>query len=213
MTSSSFKRQMPGQAYDYLPPEPAKREIRPNRTDDIADAEFVVIERSRPETVRSRAFNDNRSRVKVQTPPAGLARSVASSGEAWLQRASTRSFAALVVAACILVFGLSGGFAGFSRADVVSDSAPLHFSHVTTPPRDANGMRVLVINGIVDNVSRVTQVVRPIRADLLVGEQLTASVIINPPADAIYSGQSRGFSTKMQYAGGKIPEVRLSFVP
>jgi hypothetical protein len=74
-------------------------------------------------------------------------------------------------------------------------------------------MRVLLINGIIDNMSGTTQLVRPIRADLFVDEQLTASIVIDPAVDAIYGGQSRGFSTRVQYAGGKMPEVRLSFLP
>jgi hypothetical protein len=55
--------------------------------------------------------------------------------------------------------------------------------------------------------------VRPIRADLIADERLTASIVIAPPTDAIYAGQSRGFSARLQHAGGKVPEVRLSFMP
>jgi hypothetical protein len=74
-------------------------------------------------------------------------------------------------------------------------------------------MRILLINGIIDNESGTTQVVRPIRADLMADERLMASIIINPPVDVIYGGQSRGFSARVQQAGGKMPEVRLSFMP
>ncbi|MBW9114493.1 hypothetical protein JNB88_12645 [Rhizobium cauense] len=216
MTSSSFRRQAPGRAYDFLPPEPAKRTVRPSRPADIADAEFVVITNGRTQDFTRRSFHDNRKRA---SPPAGkppLPPALASFvrlGEAWLQRASARTFAALVLAVSILAFGLVGGFSGFSESEAAPATSPLHFSHVTMTPREANGMQVLLINGIVDNHSGTTQLVRPIRADLLVGEQLMASVVINPPADVIYGGQSRGFSTRIQYAGGKMPEVRLSFMP
>lgn len=217
MTSSSFRRQAPGRAYDFLPPEPAKRESRRSRAADVADAEFVVIGSGRPYEPHGLGFNDNLkptlATVSRPSPPVRLASSLARVGEAWLQRASAKGFAALVLAFCILVFGLSGGFSGLARPDAVDRSSPLHFTHVTATPRDANGMRVLLINGIIDNVSGTTQLVRPIRADLFVDEQLTASVIINPSVDAIYGGQSRGFSTRVQYAGGKMPEVRLSFLP
>ncbi len=71
-------------------------------------------------------------------------------------------------------------------------------------------MRILVINGIIENGSGTTQTVRPIRADLMSGEQLVASMVINPPADVIYGGESRGFSARVQHSGGKMPEVRLS---
>jgi hypothetical protein len=118
----------------------------------------------------------------------------------------------LAVALFILVFGLSGGFAGLSGSGAVS-AAPLHFTHVSVTPRDANGMRILLINGIIENEGGTTQTVRPIRADLVADERLTASIVIEPPTDVIYAGQSRGFSARVQHAGGKVPDVRLSFMP
>jgi hypothetical protein len=141
-----------------------------------------------------------------------MAASVLRTAESWLQRASMRSFAALVLALVVLVFGLAGGFSGLSGERATS-AAPLHFTHVTVTPRDASGMRVLVINGIIENESGTTQTVHPIRADLVTDERLTASIVISPAADVIYGGQSRGFSARVQHAGGKMPEVRLSFLP
>ncbi|EPE95655.1 hypothetical protein RGCCGE502_22425 [Rhizobium grahamii CCGE 502] len=218
MTSSSFRRQAPGRTYDFLPPEPIKREARRTRPADIADAEFVVISNNRAQGFDKRSFNDNRRRPSQPSSissvePRSLPSALARAGEAWLQQASVRTFIALVLALSVLVFGLVGGFAGFSQGEAASTDSPLHFAHVTMTPRDANGMRVLLINGIIDNQSGTTQVVRPIRADFFADEQLTASIVINPPADVIYGGQSRGFSTRVQYAGGKMPEVRLSFMP
>jgi hypothetical protein len=173
MTSSSFRRQAPGRAYDFLPPEPAKRESRRSRAADVADAEFVVIGSGRPYEPHGLGFNDNLkptlATVSRPSPPVRLASSLARVGEAWLQRASAKGFAALVLAFCILVFGLSGGFSGLARPDAVDRSSPLHFTHVTATPRDANGMRVLLINGIIDNVSGTTQLVRPIRHHQPVG--------------------------------------------
>jgi hypothetical protein len=203
MEASSFSRRTPGQAYDFLPPEPANRQYRSARPADISDAEFVTLGNVRPREFNARSYNDNRKR---------MAASVLRTVESWLQRASMRSFAALVFALVVLVFGLAGGFSGFSGERATS-GAPLHFTHVTVTPRDANGMRVLVINGIIENESGTTQTVHPIRADLVTDERLTASIVINPPADVIYSGQSRGFSARVQHAGGKMPEVRLSFLP
>lgn len=218
MTSSSFKRQAPGRAYDFLPPEPTKRGVCRTRPVDVADAEFVVLTSSRAQTFNTRSFNDNRRRPSAPSViQPSLLRALMEAfirvGEAWLQQASVKIFAALVLSLSVLVFGLFGGFSGLSQSEAASTESPLNFSHVTMTPRDANGMRVLLINGIIDNQTGVTQVVRPIRADLFAGEQLTASVVINPPADVIYGGQSRGFSTRIQYAGGKMPEVRLSFMP
>ncbi|GGE12699.1 MULTISPECIES: membrane protein [Rhizobium] len=217
MEASSFSRRTPSQAYDFLPPEPASRQYRSARAADISDAEFVTLGKVRPREYTARTPNDNRKRMaaaQAAQPPLlpAMAASILQTVESWLQRASMRSFAALVLGLIVLVFGLAGGFSGLSGERAYS-GVPLHFSHVTVTPRDANGMRVLVINGIIENDSGTTQTVQPIRADLVTDERLTASVVINPPADVIYSGQSRGFSARVQHAGGKMPEVRLSFLP
>ncbi|ARM90214.1 hypothetical protein RHEC894_CH03973 [Rhizobium sp. CIAT894] len=217
MEASSFSRRTPSQVYDFLPPEPAARQYRTARPADISDAEFVTLGKVRPTEFAARTYNDNRKRMagaQAAQPPLAeaTAASVLQAMESFLQRASMRSFSALVLALVVLVFGLAGGFSGFSGEPAYS-GAPLHFTHVTVTPRDANGMRVLVINGIVENDSGTTQTVRPIRADLVTDERLTASIVINPPSDVIYSGQSRGFSARVQHTGGKMPEVRLSFLP
>ncbi|MFS8147002.1 hypothetical protein [Rhizobium sp. BR 249] len=214
MEASSFSRRTPGQAYDFLPPEPARRQYRSARPADISDAEFVTVGKAWPKEFSARIHNDNRRRMAAAPPPLPLAiaASALRTAESWLQRASLRSFAILVLALAVLVFGLTGGFSGLS-AEGASSGAPLHFTHVTVTPRDANGMRVLVINGIIENESGTTQTVHPIRADLVTDERLTASIVIDPPADVVYAGQSRGFSARVQHAGGKMPEVRLSFLP
>ncbi|RUM25087.1 hypothetical protein EFQ99_15265 [Rhizobium vallis] len=216
MEASSFSRRTPGQAYDFLPPEPAHRQYRRPRPADISDAEFVTLGKVRQE-FNARTHHDNRRRMapaSVAQPPFMLAAAASSLqvAESWLQRTSMRGFAVLVLALAVLVFGLAGGFSGLS-GERASSGAPLHFTHVTVTPRDANGMRVLVINGIVENESGTTQTVHPIRADLVSDERLTASIVIDPPVDVIYGGQSRGFSARVQHAGGKMPEVRLSFLP
>ncbi|WHO74002.1 hypothetical protein [Rhizobium sp. BT03] len=216
MEASSFSRRTPGQAYDFLPPEPAARQNRAARPADISDAEFVTLGKARPTEFTARTYNDNRKRAAgaqaAQALPTTAMVTVLRDVEAFLQRASMRSFAGLVLALAVLAFGLAGGFSGLS-AKPAYPGAPLHFTHVTVAPRDANGMRVLDINGIIENDSGTTQTVQPIRADLVTDERLTASIVINPPSDVIYGGQSRGFSARVQHAGGKLPEVRLSFLP
>jgi hypothetical protein len=219
MEASSFKRQSPGRSYDFLPPEPVKRQVRrAERPVDVADAEFVVLGSNRTQSFNARNFNDNRKRdaaAKAASRPVVLtvAAALFRAAETWLQQASVKSFAALVFTLTVLVFSLAGGFSGYSGQGAAPAGSPLHFTHVTLTPRDANGMRILLINGIIDNESGTTQVVRPIRADLMADERLMASIIINPPVDVIYGGQSRGFSARVQQAGGKMPEVRLSFMP
>ncbi|OWV71681.1 hypothetical protein ATY77_13930 [Rhizobium sp. R634] len=216
MEASSFSRRTPGQAYDFLPPEPARRQYRTARPADISDAEFVTVGKVRPREFNARTYNDNRRRMAAaagaQPTLLPIMASALRSAESWLQRASLRSFAVLVLGLAVLVFGLAGGFSGLS-AEGAASGAPLHFTHVTVTPRDANGMRVLDINGIIENESGTTQTVHPIRADLVTDERLTASIVIEPPADVVYAGQSRGFSARVQHAGGKMPEVRLSFLP
>ena len=49
--------------------------------------------------------------------------------------------------------GLRVAFPALSGERATS-GASLHFTHVTVTPRDANGMRVLVINGIIENEQR-----------------------------------------------------------
>jgi hypothetical protein len=220
MEASSFRRQTAGRAYDFLPPEPTiRRTRRLPRRDDVADAEFIVVGKARPQGAsagaRDTTHNDKRRRSAPPNaqPPVlfAAAAAILRGTEIWLQRASLRGFAALVISLFVLVFSLAGGFSGLSQGE--ASPAGLHFSHVTITPRDANGMRILLINGIIENESGVTQSVRPIRADLVTDERLMASIVITPPTDAIYAGQSRGFSARVQHAGGKVPDIRLSFMP
>ncbi|MEX2694240.1 hypothetical protein [Rhizobium mongolense] len=218
MEASTFRRRAAGNAYDFLPPEPAARQSRyPGRPADVADAEFVVIG-NRSQGFNAKSFNDRkRAAVAAKLPATPTAFSKATIflgiAEEWLQRASLKSFVALVFMLFVLVFGLTGGFSGLAGSDTAALTSPLHFTHVTVARREANGMRILVINGIIENGSGTTQTVRPIRADLMSGERMVASTVINPPSDVIYGGESRGFSARVQHSGGKMPEVRLSFMP
>ncbi len=144
MEASSFRRQAPGYAYDFLPPEPAARQVRhPRRPADMADAEFVVIGKP-SQGFNARSFNDARKRAAAAKPSvrptaASKAATFLRGAEEWLQQASLKSFAGLVFMLFVLVFGLAGGFSGLSPNDATA--SPLHFTHVTVTPRDANGMR------------------------------------------------------------------------
>lgn len=222
---SAFRnRQQTGPAYDLIPPEAqqAGRSLhRFVRADDVVDAEFVTVLPMRNSDFSTRTVNDNHRR---SAPPPRTTVSAAllsalvfflRAGEGWLQRASGRSFAALIVALFVLIFGLSGGFSGLSEIPVKAPpiaSAPLQFTNVSLTPRDANGMHILVLNGIIDNVTAAGRSVPQIRADLYSDEQLLASVVISPPVDRIGGGESRGFSARLPHPGEKMPEVKLSFV-
>jgi hypothetical protein len=225
MGAFHHRRQQTGLAYDLIPPEAqqANRSLRRfERPTDVTDAEFVTVPPTRNGNVSARTGNDNHRRVP-SPPGRGMASAALLSafgfflraGERWLQRASGRSFALLIVALFVLVFGLVGGFSGLSEAPVKAPpiaAAPLQFTNVSLTPRDANGMHILVLNGIIDNTTAAGRSVPQIRADLFADDQLVTSVVISPPIDRIGGGESRGFSARLPHPGEKMPEVRLSFV-
>lgn len=221
-------RQQAGLVYDLIPPERGSRARPPHRTEraaDIVDAEFVTVipGRGHGKDFRDKAARDAGFRGRgfdEALPPRrvrGGALVSAIAGlrfiETWLQQASRRSFVALIAALAVLVFGLAGGFSGLSATPAPSATEPLQFSHVTLTPRDENGLRVLTLNGIIENQTGATLSVPLVRADLVSGEQLLASIVVDPPVDRIGPHESRGFSTRLQHPGGKTPDIRLSFMP
>ncbi|MDE1991801.1 MAG: hypothetical protein KGI75_04830 [Rhizobiaceae bacterium] len=213
------RQQQAGLVYDLLPPDRGLGSgalLRSGQKLDVIDAEFVTVLPSRARNASTNVHGAKDHRAKPQPKPAprgsdsfaGL-RAV----EHWLQQASRRSFVALIAALAVLVFGLAGGFSGLSSTPAPAMSEPLQFTHVTLTPRDENGMRVLALNGIIENETGATLSVPPVRADIVSGGQLLASVVVNSSIDRIGPHESRGFSTKLQYAGGKTPDIRLSFLP
>lgn len=216
MEARSFKRWNAGAAQDLLPPERVHAQVRRVASQkEVVDADFVVLGKAEAQSASSQAFNDNRRPKEKPLRPSGYgvpAAEVTQSVERFLQRASAVSFAVLVMSLAILVFGLCGGFSAFSQPREAGLPKPLHFTHVTATPREANGMPLLVIQGIVENQGQTTQTLAPIRADLLTDSVITASVVIDPPADVLYAGESLGISARIRYPGGKSPEVRLSFM-
>lgn len=217
---------------DILPPEPGRhsvgasnvRTMRPCA--EVIDAEFIAVPGS-SEAVRQsrsqgqgrsgyRSHNDN-SRTDTRTRESGSisARALARA-EGLLMRLSADSFAAVAALIFMTVFTLSGGLSLFlegAQAETPLDiqaAEPLDITHATITPQDANGMKVLLINGIVENRSETALAMPAIRADLVSGEKLITSTLISPPATAIAAGHSRGFSARVPHAGGKLPELRLS---
>ncbi|AVA23181.1 hypothetical protein ACXHXG_19240 [Rhizobium sp. LEGMi198b] len=221
MGTFRHRQQQAGLIYDLLPPERAlgsglSRRFGPKP--DVVDAEFVTVIPSRIRTASGSNARDGAFRPSQSPRPAPKGAFLhALTGlrlaEGWLQQASRRSFVALIVALAILVFGLAGGFSGLSGTPAQATSEPLQFSHVTLTPRDENGMRVLTVNGIIENETGATLSVPPVRADIFSGGQLLTSVVVNPPVNRIGPHESRGFSTRLQHPGGKMPDVRLSFMP
>ncbi|PZM09835.1 hypothetical protein CPY51_24640 [Rhizobium tubonense] len=222
MGAFRYRQQQTGLVYDLLPPE-VQASPRPHnhfeRKLEVTDAEFVTVIPTRANGSSTKNVNDNRRYQRsmknaTASPVAEIARICIRAGECWLQRASGRTFAALVGAIFTLVFGLSGGFSGLSATPVPTPvAAALQFSHVTLTPKDANGMRLLVVNGIIENRTDAAVSVPLIRADLVSGDRLLSSIVVTPPTGRLDSGSSRGFSARLQHPGGKTPEVRLSFQP
>jgi hypothetical protein len=224
MGAFRYRQQQTGLVYDLLPPEVQAGPRPPSRFErkpDVSDAEFVTVIPARSKASSTTIFNDNRRYQRpvhnaTASPVATIARVCIDAGERWLQRGSRRTFALLVAAMFVLVFGLVGGFAGLSpapAASVPATAAPLVFSHVTLTPRDANGMRMLVVSGIIENRTNSPVPVPEIKADLVSDNRLLSSITIMPPTGRLDVGGSRGFSARLQHPGGKMPEVRLSFLP
>lgn len=221
MGAFRHRQQRAGLVYDLIPPERGSGASQPHRfmpKPDIVDAEFVTVSgaRGRPASGVSMRYG-GQSQPRPQPTPRKTAVSRLLSGlrgvEGTLQQASRRSFVALIVSLAILIFGLSGGFSTLSGAPAEATGEPLQFSHVTLTPRDENGLRVLKLNGIIENVSGATLSIPQVRADLFAGDQLVRSVVVDTPIDRLGPHQSRGFSTRLQHPGGKTPDVRLSFMP
>ncbi|MET3587092.1 hypothetical protein ABID21_003214 [Pseudorhizobium tarimense] len=201
---------------DILPPEPAAKHVRRAHRGggSVTDADFVTL---RPKPLRDRRFetqNDNRRTASgakpaaAASPPAALVERV----ERLLSRLSADMFSAVVAAAFLVVFGLAGGFSLFvGQGNGPVEAPTLDITHVTVTPQEAEGMPVLLINGIVENRGRTGLNLPSIRADLFREGALLSSTLINPPVSQMQSGHSHGFSVRIPHPGGKTPELKLSF--
>lgn len=202
--------------YDLLMPEaPAAKQNRPRTQREAVDADFTTIR-----DITQRGYgNDNRpagyQQRKVRTVGAfDAVQSMIAWADRKLTSLSVDGYSAIVAAAVVGVFLLSGGFTMVPQQKDVMAAAPepLAITHISITPEDAGGMEVLLINGIVENASSDLQTVPMIRADLFVtkGEKV-ASMLIEPQFNQIAPGQSQGFSARLRHPGGKLPEIKLSF--
>lgn len=205
-------------AIDILPPEPASVRGRTihRASGNVVDASFVTVRRT---TVRrSGAAGGGNCRIPPASsssrPVASRVEVLAGKAEQALMRLSADFFAAIVALVFVLVFGFSGGFSLLSsNAGVVADRPGLDLTHVNLTPQDADGMRVLMINGIVENKGEDRLMLPAIQAHLVTDGTVVAGMLIDPPVAAIESGHSHGFSARLPHPGGKTPELKLSFVP
>jgi hypothetical protein len=199
---------------DILPPEPSARATRVSqRRGEVIDAQFVPVGETLHRGPTPRSHNDNRAKrpeTTVAVPP--FAERILAGIERGLMRLSADFFSAVVAVVFVIVFSLAGGFTFLFAGSATAEAGPtLDITHVTMTPQDANGMRVLLINGIVENRSGDNRAMPQIRADLMSGSSVTATTLISPPASSIEGGQSRGFSARVPHPGGKLPDLRLSF--
>ncbi len=202
--------------YDLLMPEaPITRQNQPRARREVIDVDFVTIK----ETARRDYGNDNRRAAYQQRKWKAVgALDAFQAMIAWVDRKlsslSVDGYSAIVAAAVVGVFLLSGGFSVLpeQKVEVAALPDPLAITHISITPQDAGGMEVLVINGIVENNGQNLQPIPSIRADLFAAKgEKVASMLIEPPVSAIAPGRSHGFSAKLRHPGGKTPEIKLSF--
>ncbi len=181
------------------------------KTSNVEDAHFVPVnDRARRSGAADVSLNDRRPRKAVVMPrepaPGGLLGTI----ERKLLRLSPDAFVAVVASVVVTVFTLFGGFSLLSGGTAADLGPAIDITHVTMTPQDANGMRVLLINGIVENRTEGRLDMPSIRAELMSGETVVASTLISTSASQIGGRESYGFSVRVPHPGGKLPDLRLS---
>lgn len=220
MNAFRARRDKVASVYDILPPDAigSHQPRRPVLRGEVVDAHFVPVKEEGRAPGPHRSQNDNRvppRRPSVQTIPAkaSMIARLTMRLEQALMRMSADFFSALVAFVFVMVFGLAGGFSLISGlSSDAAQAAGLDITHVTLTAQDADGMKVLLINGVVENRGGGSFTVPPIRADLVVNGQTVSTMTIAPPVAKMPQDQSRGFSARMPHPGGKNPQLRLSFV-
>ena len=207
-------------AIDILPPEANSNRGRAihRAAGSAVDATFVTIRRTasrRPGTAKSSSggLGNQKPPAAHHDPLASALQTGIEKAERALMRLSADFFAAVVAVLCIVVFVLCGGFSLLGGSPEVLGKPGLDLTHVNLTPQDADGMRVLMINGIVENKGDDRLQFPGIQANLVADGSVVASILIDPPVPEIQSGHSHGFSARIPHPGGKIPELKLSFAP
>jgi hypothetical protein len=202
---------------DILPPEDGNAKVihfrRPN---EVVDAHFEPVGKQPVQRTAPRSRNDNAadrrpaSKTEPQIATTAFA-TVTDAIERRLLRLSPDAFLALVAAISVAVFTIFGGLSLINGSGDAPVSGPaLDITHVTMTPQDANGMRVLLINGIVENRTEGRLAMPAIRAELMSGETIVASTLITTETTQIGGRESYGFSARVPHPGGKLPDLRLA---
>jgi hypothetical protein len=216
---NAFRSDRTARRVDLLPPDRPPRSAQTSsasRATEIIDAEFEIVPANSRRNVYP-VFNDNRrpSARRQQTRSVAGRTGVASALpwalnhlERLLQTASPKAFAVLVTCLCAPVFLL---FAGLSHQQPAVASPALAINSVTTALSDANGMKVVSVYGAVENLSDAPKAVPMIQVDVIAGGQKRTASRIFSGETALAPGESRPFSARLPHAGGKLPDVTVSF--
>jgi hypothetical protein len=211
MSAFRYQKQAAVADLDVLPPDRARRRIEQShqRTAraDVVDAQFVTVREAVKPQPRS---VDRPASLPLQSSVRAVLQGAFDRVEARLQRLSDVAFSLLVAIAFVSIFSLAGQVF-FGREHPELTAKPLDLTHVNLTPQDRNGMRVLLLNAIVENRTDRHVSLPKLRADLVLDGQVIASTYIDPPVASLGAGESRGIATRLQHPGGKMPEVRLSF--
>ncbi|CAN7381949.1 hypothetical protein LJR255_002310 [Pararhizobium sp. LjRoot255] len=204
---------------DLLPPDRPQRSAQTSsasRATDIIDADFETVTANSRRNVYP-VFNDHCRAAPRQQTRAAVGQSRAALVLLWavnhlerlLQTASPKAFAVLVTCLCAPVFLL---FAGLSHHQpAVAASPGLAISGVTAALSDANGMKVVSVYGAVENLSDAPKAVPMIQVDVIAGGQKRTASRIFSGEPVLAPGESRPFSARLPHAGGKLPDVTVSF--
>ncbi|WP_457581196.1 hypothetical protein [Ensifer canadensis] len=199
---------------DLLPPDRGPREAQSaTRSVDYVDAEFEIVSataRRNPYPV----FNGNRQQTRRHGPTLTVIREeqtsltrVMSFAETRLRTMPPRQFAGLVAGFALAAFA---GIIALSTGDGV-ESEPLAITDVTASLDYSGGMRVLSVYGSIDNSSSALQRLPLVVVDVVSNGRKVTATRLMPEGAAIAPGESRRFVTRLPYAGGKMPEVKVSF--
>ena len=205
---------------DILPPEDDQQHGKGKairfpkpfpRPSEVVDAHFVPVHDRTPrrETHGARSHDRRPSRAAI-APDETVISGMVGVIERKLLRLSPDAFVAVVASVVVTVFTLFGGFSLLSGGAAAEPGPAIDITHVTMTPQDANGMRVLLINGIVENRTEGRLDMPSIRAELMSGETVVASTLISTSASQIGGRESYGFSARVPHPGGKLPDLRLS---
>lgn len=199
---------------DILPPEPAAKHARrvQRAGGSVVDADFITVGSRSCRAPRFAGKSGTQAPRSAGTPSVSSPASSLQQVEQSLSRLPADMFSAVVALVFLIVFGLSGGFSFFiGQGGGAAPDHPLDFTHVTLTPQDENGLRVLLINGIIENRGGANLPLPSIRADFVSDGSLLSTAMIEPPVVEIQARHSHGFTARIPHPGGKMPELKLSF--